>query len=535
MNKKIKIMLTTMAIGSISPIVTTSNGQEIITNYSGEDRYETSVNISKKNINNANMIILASGENFADALCASPLSIQEKAPILLTKPNRLPLSVKKEIDRLTPKKIIIFGGPSSINEDIKKELEKSYSVERISGSDRYKTSLKAYEFKKSLNPKSTKIGLASGTNFADALVAAPFIADKGSIILANKNDNSKVKADYIFGGENTLPGYKGITRFAGKDRFETALKIAKEFKGKNIILSDGMNYPDALSASILSAINKAPIILTNKKEIPATVKDYLKNKKKENIITVGGKNSVPSNLDFIENNDTGYSSGGGGSSHKPNKKPKEYKVNFASDQLREQINTALKRKNNLIDESKVLSDIDVKKYEPSNKELENLKTLSLRSLNQKYDENFNTIDIDVPDKSLKGLEEAKNLERLIISYGNLDNLEAIKNLSKLKDLRLMHLNLTSLPNLNKLSDLEAIYLNNNNLNTLSGIENLKNLKILSALGNNISSISELKDLNKLEKISLSENKITSLDGIANKENLIELNATYNDLTDTPSD
>ena len=62
----------------------------------GADRYETSVNISKKFFKKADNVVLASGENNADALVASSFADIKKASILLTKKSVLPNTVLVE-------------------------------------------------------------------------------------------------------------------------------------------------------------------------------------------------------------------------------------------------------------------------------------------------------------------------------------------------------------------------------------------------------------------------------------------------------
>jgi N-acetylmuramoyl-L-alanine amidase len=97
-------------------------------------------------------VILASGENFPDALCAAPLATKYQAPILLTSKNSLPSAVENEINRLKPKNAILVGGTGAISDNIKTTLQnKGINVIRISGASRYETSL---EIAKYLNSSS---------------------------------------------------------------------------------------------------------------------------------------------------------------------------------------------------------------------------------------------------------------------------------------------------------------------------------------------------------------------------------------------
>lgn len=140
--KKISAILILSMVISVMPIKTdTSYGANNInvSRVRGNDRYETSVNISKlAKDSGTNTVVLASGENFADSLTAGALAGQVDGVLLLTSKNKLPSNVKSEINRLKPQKAYIVGGSNSISDNVAKEIGVKYS--RIAGSDRYKTS-----------------------------------------------------------------------------------------------------------------------------------------------------------------------------------------------------------------------------------------------------------------------------------------------------------------------------------------------------------------------------------------------------------
>ncbi|MFR4763732.1 MAG: cell wall-binding repeat-containing protein [Anaerococcus obesiensis] len=64
---------------------------------SGSNRYETSVNISKKYFKKADTVVLASGINSADALVSASYAKLNASPILLTNKNSIESSVESEI------------------------------------------------------------------------------------------------------------------------------------------------------------------------------------------------------------------------------------------------------------------------------------------------------------------------------------------------------------------------------------------------------------------------------------------------------
>ena len=94
----------------------------------GADRYKTAVEIAKAFKSNLNKdvdtIVLASGEDYPDALCAGPLASSKNAAILLTKSKTLNEDTKEYIKANTNiKNIIIVGGERSISSAVENELK----------------------------------------------------------------------------------------------------------------------------------------------------------------------------------------------------------------------------------------------------------------------------------------------------------------------------------------------------------------------------------------------------------------------------
>ncbi|WP_304205787.1 cell wall-binding repeat-containing protein [Peptostreptococcus russellii] len=172
---------------------------------SGEDRFSTSAQIANKytQITSVSNVVIASGENFPDALVAGPYASKIKAPILLSKKNELSAEVKFQYRKIQAQKTIVVGGVNSLN-----PVNISVS-ERISGNDRYDTALKVAQY---LNPE--KSYLASGEIFADSLVAAPLAAKTNSPILLRTKYTTKenvknyldnnAKSVTIVGGPSTI-------------------------------------------------------------------------------------------------------------------------------------------------------------------------------------------------------------------------------------------------------------------------------------------------------------------------------------------
>ncbi|WP_368658021.1 cell wall-binding repeat-containing protein [Metabacillus halosaccharovorans] len=276
---------------------------------SGKDRFEVAVNISKKGWTTSKTVIIANNNAFADALAASPLAFQKDAPILLTHGDTLTQATKREIQRLKPSNAIIIGGPKSVSEKVINDIKKLNisDVVRIGGKDRFEVS---YNIAKILGNTNTAI-IAYGYNFADALAISPYASKNGFPILLTDTkklpsvtkqalSEKGIKKTIVVGGEksvsttvyNQLPGKQ---RIGGKDRYEVAANIIHTLKlpTRKAYLATGLTFADALTGSVLAAKHNAPLLLTNPKKAPDSIKTIIKSKNITNITILGGPVSVP--------------------------------------------------------------------------------------------------------------------------------------------------------------------------------------------------------------------------------------------------
>ncbi|MBU3145846.1 cell wall-binding repeat-containing protein [Clostridium sp. CF012] len=127
---------------TFNSVQASTTGSTIISNrISGNDRYSTSNALSER-FTSADTVIIASGEDFPDALCPSPLSKQYNAPILLSTSTGLTKETLAEIVRLKAIKAIIVEGTGVISLALDTQLTSArVTPTRIGGKDRYETSL----------------------------------------------------------------------------------------------------------------------------------------------------------------------------------------------------------------------------------------------------------------------------------------------------------------------------------------------------------------------------------------------------------
>ncbi|MCR1955261.1 cell wall-binding repeat-containing protein [Clostridioides mangenotii] len=252
----------------------------------GENRHQTAIKVSNEGWDVANTIVIVNSNSMADALSATPYANWLNAPILLTEGNKLNSDTKKEILRLKAKGVRIIGGEGSVSNSVINELKSmNLNVERISGNDRYETSL---EIAKKLNSPS-EIAVVNGvTGLPDAVSIAPVAAEKDMpIVLVSpkegikafdqyvKDNNLNINKSYIIGKEaaisnkiaNKLPNPE---RLGGIDRNETNAVILEKFytseELNNIFIAkDGMKKPDdlidALSVGVLASQKKSPVVI----------------------------------------------------------------------------------------------------------------------------------------------------------------------------------------------------------------------------------------------------------------------------------
>lgn len=284
----------------------------------GLDRYETSVELSKKGWNTkkqsgvyADTVVLVSGSNdkLVDGLTATPLAAQKDAPVLLTKKDSIPAEVIAEIERLGAKTVYIVGGESAVSKEVEDLLVKKYSKEviRLAGDSRYETSMKVAEEIKAKKAQFDEIYVVGGKGEVDALsISAVAAANKAPILLTPANDldksvegflKSNVSDDdekvdiYVIGGESNvskkvqsqlvnIPGKDfEVKRLAGDGRQETNAAVIDEFATRlNRVVVGKSNKAalvDSLSAGAYAARTSSHIVLATN-ELTDSQEDALK-------------------------------------------------------------------------------------------------------------------------------------------------------------------------------------------------------------------------------------------------------------------
>ena len=259
-----------------------------VTRIYGSGRVETALEVADKlketlSVDTFDAIIVANGDNFADALAGSYLANVKGAPILLYRASSGLTDANLEYIRnnLSENGVIyLLGGTAALPESVEEALS-DYEIVRLAGSTRFETNLMILE---EAGVDDEEILIATGWNFADSLSAS---ATGLPIILVNSNTDTLTEEQIEFfekysdntytivGGtvavseelENAIEEIIGedVDRVYGETREKTSVKIAEKYfeTPETVVVAYSRNFPDGLCGGPLAYAMNAPLLLTN--------------------------------------------------------------------------------------------------------------------------------------------------------------------------------------------------------------------------------------------------------------------------------
>lgn len=262
----------------------------------GADRYETAEIVATDSFASSDVVLLATGERFPDALAANYLAGQREAPVLLTFTDRLNEHARDGLEALDPQEVVILGGPEAVSPDVEEELADDYEVTRHAGQHRYETALdiaRAGDTVGTHQDDRTAL-LATGERFPDALTSSPVAyAQQFPVLLTTQEevspevteaiDELDLERIIIVGGERAVSNAVEqeltdagveVERVSGAERTGTSIALADYaqehfgFSFAQVGLARGDLYPDALTAGPHTGRTLSPIVLTQDSEAP---------------------------------------------------------------------------------------------------------------------------------------------------------------------------------------------------------------------------------------------------------------------------
>lgn len=289
----------------------------------GDDRYQTSLRIGRElkkvmKVKNFNAVVVANGDNYADALSGAYLAKVKNAPLILVNKNNVNQALNFIYDHLKHVKkgqakstVYLLGESDVVPEVMRTELESYFDIKRIAGPDRFDTNLAIL---KEAGVNNEEILVCSGLGFADSLAAS---ATGRPILLVGKTLSPKQMAylksiksrNYTLIGdsgpvsnavETSLKSIGKTQRIYGDDRYETSVAVAKHFfkNPKTAVIGYGDNFPDGLCGGVLAEKLGAPLLLINSRNA-----DFAKQYVRENSIK---SQIVLGDSDLISNKTVNY-------------------------------------------------------------------------------------------------------------------------------------------------------------------------------------------------------------------------------------
>ena len=249
----------------------------------GNNRYETAAKIAEMWANGDKSVvngkfrnaIIASGENFPDALSASYLSQRMGAPVLLTMKGRLPADTIEALRDRQVEKVFIIGGDAAVSSAV---------AQQLAGLDTYRSSIQPTWDSASQSwiypPRYTESLSSTGTKLQVQRLGG------GTRYTTNQLVNMYAAA---WGGANTIG--KTVYRYGEAGKYTA-------------IFARGDNFPDALAAGVLTAGVKPatdpltsndqalPLILTEPKELSQSAKDQIANLDVQHGIVIGSADAI---------------------------------------------------------------------------------------------------------------------------------------------------------------------------------------------------------------------------------------------------
>lgn len=287
-------------------------GSESMIRIAGDNRYATSTAAAdalKKSlgVDKFENIIVASGDDYPDALAGSYLAKVKNAPVMLVgKDSNTEADVKQYINKNLKKggTVYLLGGTGVVTSRFEKSLG-DLKVERLGGQTRYETNIAIL---KEAGVDKEDLLVCTGEGFADSLSASA--VGKPILLVAGSGVNDtqkkylgslKIKDIYLIGGTGVVSDKIGTQlkkydrddkceRVAGQNRYLTSVAVAKEFfpKGSDsTVLAYAMNFPDGLAGGPLALSIKAPLILTDNSGYSEAVA-YAKNAGIKKAVVLGG-------------------------------------------------------------------------------------------------------------------------------------------------------------------------------------------------------------------------------------------------------
>ncbi|GAA1183687.1 hypothetical protein GCM10009584_27200 [Ornithinimicrobium humiphilum] len=302
-------------LDALALLQTAGVGRRDLLRVSGPDRYRTSAAVAARFPAGVDTVVVAAGHDFPDALAGAARAGGTGGPVLLSRPGSLPAEIATQLARLDPARVVLAGSPdvlSTVVEQQVRTLLPTAEVVRRAGVDRYATAAAIAADV----PTATRVVVAGGTTYPDALAGAALAADTGSPLLLVRPTGvpavTLAQLERLAPTEIVVLGGPGavsedvvarlrsldpaplVRRISGGDRYATAAAAAEDrgTTSTDLVLAGGQAFPDALSGAALAGATGAPLLLTRQDLLPSATAQALGRLDPGRVVVLGGELAV---------------------------------------------------------------------------------------------------------------------------------------------------------------------------------------------------------------------------------------------------
>jgi putative cell wall-binding protein len=308
-------LLGTLAL--VAPTAQAAPGSERL---AGANRYETAAKVSAARFPTAGTVLVATGENFPDALAGGAVGAALGAPLLLVTRSSVPAETSGDLRRLSPAKVVVLGGAGVIDDAVLGQLRSilpGANVSRAAGADRYATAVVVGRLVADSSSGSAVV--ANGASFVDALAGGPLAAAvDGPLLLASSDGLPQATLDELRrrnvhrvyvpstagAGDPASQALRaaGITvlDLAGADATEMSVAVSRSWSSAtNAYLATSRSFADGLAAGAAAGRDDAPLLLVSGTCATGSLVAEVARLAATKLTVLGGTAAVPAAIESL--------------------------------------------------------------------------------------------------------------------------------------------------------------------------------------------------------------------------------------------
>lgn len=278
----------------------------------GKNRVETAIAAAKAGGYTPGVALLATGQNYADAVAAGPLAGALDAPLYFTVGDQLEPAVLQALLEAKVTKVYIVGGTGSVSELKARALRLAgLEVVRVAGANRYATASAVASELGKLGHQPTKFFLASGASYTDALGAGVAAGRHDGVVILTDGGRLPQAARELLAAAPQVPvvivggqaaevakhpavAGRQLEVIVGANRFDTAAQLHNKYSkdATKLVIASGLNFADALAAGARALADDGALLLVQPSSIPTATRSALGGSQFRAVEILGGPATI---------------------------------------------------------------------------------------------------------------------------------------------------------------------------------------------------------------------------------------------------